>query len=82
MLDEPTSALDAEAEYKVFKNLRQQTEGRIVILISHRFSTVRMADTIYVLDGGRIIESGTHEKLMDRGGMYARLFETQAHNYK
>ena len=82
VLDEPTSALDARAEYEVFKKFRQLAAGRTVILISHRFSTVRMADRIFVLEGGRIIESGTHDELVRLGGTYARLFETQAQYYR
>jgi ATP-binding cassette subfamily B protein len=82
VLDEPTSALDAKAEYEVFGKFRQLAEGRTTILISHRFSTVRMADCIYVLDDGKIVEAGTHEKLVQRGGKYARLFETQAQYYR
>jgi ATP-binding cassette subfamily B protein len=82
VLDEPTGALDARAEYEVFKKFRQLAAGRTVILISHRFSTVRMADRIYVLEDGRIIESGTHDELVSRGGTYARLFETQAQYYR
>jgi ATP-binding cassette subfamily B protein len=82
VLDEPTSALDARAEYEVFKKFRQLAAGRTVILISHRFSTVRMADRIFVLEGGRIIESGAHDELVRLGGTYARLFETQAQYYR
>lgn len=82
VLDEPTGALDAGAEYEVFKKFRQLAEGRTAILISHRFSTVRMADRIFVLEGGRIIESGTHDELVRLGGTYARLFETQAQYYR
>ena len=82
ILDEPTSALDAKAEYEVFTILRQLAEGRSVILISHRFSTVRMADCIYVLEDGKIIESGTHDRLIHDGGKYARLFEIQAQYYQ
>lgn len=82
VLDEPTSAMDARSEYEIFQRFRQLAEGRTAILISHRMSTVRMADWIYVLDGGRIVESGPHEELVHYGGMYARLFETQAQNYR
>lgn len=82
VLDEPTSAMDAKAEYEVFKKFRQLAAGRAAILISHRFSTVRMADRIYVLNDGRIIESGTHDELVRHGGTYARLFETQAQYYR
>ncbi len=82
VLDEPTSALDARAEYEVFRKFRQLAAGRTAILISHRFSTVRMADRIFVLEGGKIIESGTHDELVRLGGTYARLFETQAQYYR
>jgi ATP-binding cassette subfamily B protein len=82
VLDEPTSAMDAKAEYAVFERFRQLIQGRTAIIISHRFSTVRMADRIYVLKAGRIIESGTHEELIRRGGTYARLFEIQAQYYR
>ncbi|UCD84933.1 MAG: ABC transporter ATP-binding protein [Deltaproteobacteria bacterium] len=82
VLDEPTSALDARAEYEVFKRFRQLAKGRNAIIISQRFSTVRMADRIYVLDRGTIIESGTHEELVQGGGIYASLFDKQAEYYK
>ena len=82
LLDEPTSALDADAEYQVFKNFNQLAKGRTAILISHRLSTVRTADRIYVLERGRIVESGTHNELVRRNGTYARLFETQAQSYR
>jgi ATP-binding cassette subfamily B protein len=82
VLDEPTAALDARAEFEVFRVLRDLTRGRTVLLISHRFSTVRLADYIYVLDGGRLIESGTHEQLVRSGGQYAELFELQAAGYR
>jgi ATP-binding cassette, subfamily B, bacterial len=81
MLDEPTSALDAKAEYEVFQQFWQLAAGRTAILMSHRLSTVRMADHIYVLEHGAIIEHGTHEALMDRGGTYAGLFARQARPY-
>jgi ATP-binding cassette, subfamily B, bacterial len=82
VLDEPTSSLDAESEYAVFQNFRRLAAGRTAVLISHRFSTVRMADRIFVLKEGRIIEEGSHEDLMRMGGTYAGLFETQARNYR
>jgi ATP-binding cassette subfamily B protein len=82
VLDEPTSSLDAKSEYEVFNNFRQQLNGRSALLISHRFSTVRMADRIFVLDEGRIIESGSHGQLMQLRGNYAHLFEKQAQYYK
>jgi ATP-binding cassette subfamily B protein len=82
VLDEPTSSMDAKAEYEVFQSFRQLVSGRTAILISHRFSTVRMADRIYVLKHGSIIEGGTHEELVRVGGTYARLFEMQAQHYR
>ena len=82
VLDEPTSALDAQAEYEVFREFRRLAEGRMAILISHRFSTVRVADCIYVLRAGRIVEAGGHDALIRRGGEYARMFELQARNYR
>jgi ATP-binding cassette, subfamily B, bacterial len=82
VLDEPTSALDALAEHEVFKQFRQLVKGRTAILISHRLSTVKMADCIYVLENGRIVESGTHDQLVRREGTYAHLFETQAQYYR
>lgn len=82
IVDEPTSALDADAEAAVFNSLRQLVNERAVLVISHRFSTVLMADVIYVLDRGRIIESGSHEELMKVGGKYAHLYETQASFYR
>lgn len=82
ILDEPTSSLDAQAEYEVFNRFRELVEGRTSIIISHRFSTVRMADRIYVFEGGRIIEEGDHDTLMLRGGTYARMFEVQAQYYR
>jgi ATP-binding cassette subfamily B protein len=82
VLDEPTSAMDARAEYEVFKNFHELAKGRTAILISHRLSTVKMVDRIYVMEHGDIVESGTHNELVWRGGRYANLFETQARNYK
>jgi ATP-binding cassette subfamily B protein len=82
VLDEPTSALDAKSEYQVFKGFRRLMEGRSAILVSHRFSTVRMADRIFVFDEGRIMESGSHDELLQRGGKYAQLFEKQAESYR
>ena len=82
ILDEPTSALDAEAEYEVFKRFNELVEDRIAVLISHRFSTVRMADRIAVLSGGHLAELGSHEELMNQNGMYARLFNLQAEGYR
>lgn len=82
VLDEPTSAMDAMAEYEVFQQFRRLAQGRMAILISHRLSTVRMADCIYVLERGKIVEHGSHDELIHRGGTYACLFETQAQNYR
>jgi ATP-binding cassette subfamily B protein len=82
ILDEPTSAMDAKTEYEVFHKFRELSRGRTAIIISHRFSTVRMADRIFVVAGGRITESGTHDELLRAAGQYARLFETQAQFYR
>ncbi|MFI4914578.1 MAG: ABC transporter ATP-binding protein, partial [Steroidobacterales bacterium] len=82
VLDEPTAAMDARAEAEVFEHFRLLARDRITILISHRFSTVRMADQIAVLDHGRIIEQGSHEQLMQRAGHYAQLFALQARGYR
>lgn len=81
VLDEPTAALDAEAEHAVFERFRALAQGRTTILISHRFPTVRMADRIVVIDGGRIVEEGTHASLVEQGGRYAHLFSLQAQGY-
>ena len=82
VLDEPTAAIDAGAEAEVFEHFRELTRNRIAIVISHRFSTVRVADQILVLDEGRIIESGSHESLMEADGRYAKLFSLQARGYR
>jgi ATP-binding cassette subfamily B protein len=82
ILDEPTSAVDAEAEVEIFNQLRAVTQDQMAILISHRFSTVRMADQIIVLADGKILEQGTHEELIRANGRYARLFALQAAGYQ
>jgi len=82
ILDEPTSSMDAKSEYEVFNKFHRLLKNHSAILISHRFSTVRMADRILVLENGRIIENGTHEALLKRGGRYAHLFERQAIPYR
>ncbi len=82
VLDEPTAAMDAQAEAEVFEHFRQLARERITILISHRFSTVRMADQIVVLNAGHIVERGSHEELMQLNGRYAHLFTLQARGYR
>ncbi|MBN8729459.1 MAG: ABC transporter ATP-binding protein [Acidobacteria bacterium] len=87
ILDEPTASLDARAEYEVFRRFADLTAGKMAVLISHRFSTVRMADRIYVLGaggpgGGTVVESGSHDELVRQGGRYAELFELQAAGYR
>ena len=82
ILDEPTATFDARAEYEVFRRFSDLTSGRMAVLISHRFSTVRMADRILVLAGGAIREQGTHQQLLALGGRYAELFELQAAGYR
>ncbi len=82
ILDEPTAALDARSELEVFERFAELTEGKMALLISHRFSTVRMADRIVVLSGGRLIEEGNHQQLMAAGGLYAEMFEMQAASYR
>ncbi|NWF58030.1 MAG: ABC transporter ATP-binding protein [Fischerella sp.] len=82
VLDEPTSAIDAQAEYEIFNHFRTLTKNQMVFLISHRFSTVRMADKILVIEAGEIVEQGTHEELLQAGGRYARLFSLQAAGYQ
>jgi ATP-binding cassette subfamily B protein len=81
ILDEPTASLDARAEHELFESIRGLVRGRTVLLISHRFSSVRSADRIYVLDRGRLVEEGTHEQLTASQGLYAELFELQARAY-
>jgi ATP-binding cassette subfamily B protein len=86
MLDEPTAALDAETEHALFERFaagarEETTNGRVTVLVSHRFSTVRMADLIVVLDGARVVEVGSHDELMARGGTYADLYSIQASSY-
>jgi ATP-binding cassette subfamily B protein len=82
VLDEPTASLDAQTEYEIFQHFKELTEGKMAILISHRFSTVRMADRIVVIDSGRIAEMGSHEDLLRMEGIYARLFSMQAEGYR
>ena len=82
ILDEPTAALDARAEYEVFQRFADLTEGKSAIIISHRFSTVRMADRIVVLEHGGVLEEGTHAELVALGGRYAELFALQAEGYR
>ncbi|MFC6663327.1 hypothetical protein [Deinococcus multiflagellatus] len=81
MFDEPTAALDARAEFETIEALREETRERITLLISHRFSTVRLADVILVLAGGEVAETGSHRELMARGGRYAALYDLQARGY-
>lgn len=82
ILDEPTSAIDAKAEYEIFQHVQELQKDKTVIIISHRFSTVRNADRILVLDEGKIIEEGNHEVLMKKNGLYTELFNIQAQGYK
>jgi ATP-binding cassette, subfamily B, bacterial len=82
VLDEPTASVDARTEYEIFQNFKALTEGKMAILISHRFSTVRMADRIAVIEEGRIAELGTHDELLRREGTYAELFSMQAEGYR
>ncbi|BAZ69570.1 MAG: ABC transporter ATP-binding protein/permease [Pelatocladus maniniholoensis HA4357-MV3] len=82
VLDEPTSAMDAQAEYEIFNHFRALTKNQMVFLISHRFSTVRMADKILVIEAGEVVEEGNHDELLQNGGRYARLFYLQAAGYQ
>jgi ATP-binding cassette, subfamily B, bacterial len=82
VLDEPTAALDARAEYEVFRRFKDLSQGKTAILISHRFSSVRMADRILVLANGHVEEDGSHDDLISRGGRYAELFDLQAAGYR
>ncbi|WP_234733148.1 ABC transporter ATP-binding protein [Tellurirhabdus bombi] len=82
ILDEPTAALDARAEYEVFQRFARLTEGKTSVIISHRFSTVRMADRILVLEGGQLLEIGSHQELVAQEGRYAELFQLQARGYQ
>lgn len=82
ILDEPTSAIDAKAEYEIFERVQKLQKDKTVVIISHRFSTVRNADRILVLNEGKIIEQGNHDKLMSQNGLYAELFNIQAKGYK
>ena len=82
ILDEPTAALDARAEYEVFERFNELTESKMALFISHRFSTVRMAERIIVLENGCIAEEGSHDQLMALGGRYADMFELQASSYR
>src|ERR1035441_9750668 len=82
ILDEPTAALDARSEAEVFERFAELTQGKMALLISHRFSTVRMADRIVVLEGGKLVEEGNHLQLMALGGRYAAMFEMQAASYR
>ena len=82
VLDEPTAAMDARAEAQIFEQFRALARERMVILISHRFSTVRMADQIIVIQGGEILDRGSHDELMALNGHYAQLFQLQARGYR
>jgi ATP-binding cassette subfamily B protein len=82
ILDEPTAALDARAEFEVFQRFKELSDDKTAVLISHRFSSVRMADRILVLANGMLEASGTHDELLAQGGRYAELFELQAAGYR
>jgi ABC-type multidrug transport system fused ATPase/permease subunit len=81
-MDEPTSAIDAEAEYEIFNHLEAEYRDETLILVSHRFSTVRNADRILVIEDGRIVEHGSHEQLLAGGGRYATMFALQAEGHR
>ena len=82
IMDEPSSALDPIAEYELNQSILKNAEGRTVIFISHRLSTTRMADKIYMFDGGEIVESGSHDELMLLNGKYAEMYRVQAKKYR
>jgi ATP-binding cassette subfamily B protein len=82
ILDEPTAALDARSEFEVFQRFKELSKGKTAVLISHRFSSVRMADRIFVLLDGKVEAVGTHEELVSKPGLYAELFELQAAGYR
>jgi ATP-binding cassette subfamily B protein len=82
ILDEPTAALDARSEFEVFRRFADLTMGKTALFISHRFSTVRMADRVVVLENGKVTEDGSHEELTNLGGRYAEMFELQAVHYR
>ncbi|MCP4625343.1 MAG: ABC transporter ATP-binding protein, partial [bacterium] len=82
ILDEPTSSLDANSEYEIFKKFKILTQDKSAVIISHRFSTVQMADRIFVLEDGKLIENGTHQELLDLGGKYASMYTVQAQSYR
>lgn len=83
MLDEPTAAIDSKAEYNIFNNIFSHYQSKTAIIVSHRFSTVRRAHTIIVVNHGKIVERGSHEELMKiKGGLYHELFTKQAEGYQ
>ena len=82
ILDEPTAALDARSEFEVFERFKELSKGKTAVLISHRFSSVRMADRVFVLLNGKVEAAGTHDELMSKPGLYAELFELQAAGYR
>ena len=82
LLDEPTSAIDAKSEQKIFQNIMRAEQGKSTLIISHRFSAVRKAEQIIVLDHGKVVELGSHKELIAKKGVYKELFEAQAEGYK